>query len=160
MRAEEAPAGGYSARSPGRAVASATTTKAAAMIASARPIRLASLRIRSAHSFEPLQRLDNLLFARLGLFALFLFLFDHLFRRARDEIRVAELGVDAGNVSLGLCDLLLEARALGRNVDQSSQRQADCLPANHDLHGSGLKCRRPGNFGNSRHSFQEFRPAL
>src|SRR5712671_3867458 len=104
MRAEEAPAGGYSARSPGRAVASATTTKAAAMIASARPTRLASLRIRSAHSFEPLQRLGDLLLARQRLLALFLFLFDHLLRRARHKIGVAELGVDTGDVRRGLCD--------------------------------------------------------
>src|SRR4051812_32696225 len=59
----------------------------------------------------------------LGLGAALALLLDHLFRRARDEVRVAELGVDLGDLVRQLLDLLLEPRGLGLEVDHLADRQ-------------------------------------
>src|SRR5262249_57948066 len=56
----------------------------------------------SLHLFHALQCLDDLRTPRHRLVPLLAFGLDHFFRRARDEIRVCELGVDAVDLGLGL----------------------------------------------------------
>ena len=62
------------------------------------PQRYASLLRR----LQPRQSLDDLGLARQRLLALFLFLFDDFFGRAGNEIGIVELGIDAGDVGVGL----------------------------------------------------------
>src|SRR5271155_1621922 len=67
----------------------------------------------SRRALQPLQRLGDLGLAHLGLLALFLFFFDDLFRRARDKIGVAELGIDSRDIGIGLRHFLGEPRPFG-----------------------------------------------
>src|ERR1700730_1339592 len=56
---------------------------------------------------QPLQRLEDLCLARHRRLALFFFFLDDFFRRIGDEFFVAELGVDALDVGVGLGDFLV-----------------------------------------------------
>ena len=81
---------------------------------------------------------------RVGLLALLALLLDHLFRRAGDEIRIAELGVDAGDVGGGARHLLFKPRLFGGEVDHALERQRRHLAAHDELH------RAFGNAGRDR----------
>src|SRR6478736_4895134 len=72
---------------------------------------------------QSLQRLDDLGLAGHGRLALFLFFLDDLFRRIGDEFLVAELGVDALDVGVGLGDLLVEPNFFGREINHALERQ-------------------------------------
>src|SRR4030081_397027 len=88
----------------------------------------------SSGAFEPLQRLVDLLAARLRLVTLLALAFDHVLGRAGDEIGVGELRIDAGNVGLHPRQFFLQPRSLGRNVDHALERQRRHLAANNKLH--------------------------
>src|SRR5215475_751480 len=77
----------------------------------------------SRRAFEARERFVDFEPARLRLLALLALAFDHILRRARDEVGVAELGVDAGDVGFNARHLLLEARLLGGEVDHPLERQ-------------------------------------
>src|SRR6478735_12472111 len=68
---------------------------------------------------QSLQRLDDLGLAGHGRLALLFFFLDDLFRRVGDEFLVAELGVDALDVGVGLDDFLVEAGLFGGKVDHA-----------------------------------------
>src|SRR5262249_6996487 len=55
-------------------------------------------RFLSRRALEPRERFVDLEAARLGCFALLALAFDYVLRRARDEVGIGELGVDAGDV--------------------------------------------------------------
>src|SRR5208282_1689429 len=80
------------------------------------PLRFEHRFLRRA--FEALQRLGDLGLARPRLLALFAFAFDDLLRRALEEVGIAELGVDAGDVRIALGHFLGEPRTLGGKIDQ------------------------------------------
>src|SRR5215216_602217 len=75
----------------------------------------------------------------LGLLAALALLLDDLLGRARDEGGVAELGVDLRDLVAELLDLLLQARALGLEVDDLADRQRIGRLADHELQ-RGLGC--------------------
>src|SRR6185437_12132337 len=82
---------------------------------------------------QPLQRGAEAGARLLGLGATLALLLDHLFGRARDEVRIAELGVDLADLVRKLLDLLLKPRALGLEVDHLADRQRIRRLAQHDL---------------------------
>src|SRR5580700_11509562 len=95
----------------------------------------ADLRLQAlSRILEPLQRLGHLGLARLCLFAFFLFFFDHFFRGPRSKIGIVELGVDAGNVGVGLGHFLGEASALGVEIDHALEWQRRGFTAHDKLH--------------------------
>jgi len=57
-------------------------------------------------ALHPLHRRGKFIAPTQRLFALVAFAFDHLLRRAREKIGIAELGVDAGDVSFGIAEFL------------------------------------------------------
>src|SRR5580704_8016783 len=68
-------------------------------------------------ALQPLHRFGDFGFARLRFFAfLFLFLY-HFLGRPRDEISVIQLGIDAGDVGLGLGHFLGQPGPLGGEID-------------------------------------------
>src|SRR5262249_41259885 len=64
----------------------------------------------SRRALEARERFVDLEAARLGFFALLALAFDYVLRRARDEVGIGELGVDAGDVGFNARHFLLEAR--------------------------------------------------
>src|SRR5262249_22493627 len=85
----------------------------------------------SRRALEARERFVDLEAARLGFFALLALAFDYVLRRARDEVGIGELGVDAGDVGFNARHFLLEARFLGGEIDHPLERQRRHLPA-HD----------------------------
>src|SRR5215831_980134 len=77
---------------------------------------------RSRRALEARERFVDLEAARLGFFALLALAFDHVLRRAGDEVGIGELGVDAGDVGFNARHFLLEARFLGGEVDHPLER--------------------------------------
>src|SRR5450631_2086902 len=84
--------------------------------------------------FKSLQRLNDSGFACHGRLALFFFLLDDLFLRVGDEFLVAQLGVDALDVGIGLGQFLVEPRLLGNKIDHAFQGQGRDLAAYQQLH--------------------------
>src|SRR5690606_30503203 len=82
---------------------------------------------------QPLQRLDDLQPALHRLLALLALTLDHLLGGAGDEVRLRQLGVDAGDVPVDLAEFLPEALALGVEVDDADERQAGDRRADDDL---------------------------
>src|ERR1700730_19371254 len=80
-------------------------------------------RENSRRALETRERFVDFEPARLGFFALLAFAFNHVLRRARDEVGVAELGVDAGDVGCNARHFLLEARFFGGEIDNPLERQ-------------------------------------
>src|SRR5262245_14391200 len=79
-------------------------------------------RLLLRRAFEPLERFVDLEPARFGLFAFLALAFDHILRRARDEIGIGELSIDAGDVGFDPCHLLLEPGLLGGEIDHPLER--------------------------------------
>src|SRR5262249_55872734 len=104
-------------------------------------------RENSRRAFEARERFVDFEPARLGFFALLALAFDHILRRARDEVGVAELGVDAGDVGCNARHFLLEARFLGGKIDHPLERQRRDFPAHDELHRALRRTRRERNFG-------------
>src|SRR5882724_3290823 len=77
----------------------------------------------SCRAFQPLQRLEDLYAALRRLFTLLALAVDDLFRRALDEVGIAELGVDALDVGLDFVDFLFQPRLLRRDVDDALERE-------------------------------------
>ena len=78
---------------------------------------------------QPLQRLEDFLFPRHRRVALFLFLFDDVFRRIGDEFFVGKFRIDALDVGLGLGQFLVEPCFLRRKIDHALERQRRDLAA-------------------------------
>src|SRR6266481_7722058 len=64
--------------------------------------------VSSRRALETRQRFVDLEAARLGFFALLALAFDHVLRRAGDEVGIGKLGVDAGDVGFNARHFLLE----------------------------------------------------
>src|SRR4029079_7547062 len=109
---------------------------------------------------QSLQRLDDLGLAGHGRLALFLFFLDDLFRRIGDEFLVAELGVDALDVGVGLGDLLVEPNFFGREINHALERQRCGFAADTDVHRAFGRGRGKGNLGKPRHALDDVAPAL
>src|SRR5262249_26857697 len=90
--------------------------------------------VSSRRAFEARERFVDLEPARLGFFALLALAFDHILRRARDEVGIGELGVDARDIGFNARHFLLEARFLGGEIDHPLERQRRHLPAHDELH--------------------------
>src|SRR5277367_4166044 len=58
---------------------------------------------------------------------------DDVFRRAGDEVGVAELRLDLGDFQPHPRDLLVKARPFRPEIDDAGERQRDCLAAHHKL---------------------------
>src|SRR5262245_51013216 len=89
----------------------------------------------SRRALQPLQCLVDLEPPCLRLLTLLALAFDHLLRRALDEVGIGELGIDAGDVRLDPRHLLLERRLLGGEIDDALQRQARQRIGGDDLRG-------------------------
>src|SRR5271163_4993490 len=100
-------------------------------IAPLAPARKIFTVMASRRALQPLQRLGDLGLAHLRLLALFFFFLDDLFRRARDKIGVAELGIDTGDVGIGLRHLLGEPRTFGVEIDQPRKLQTHRLASDN-----------------------------
>src|SRR5262249_25369488 len=114
----------------------------------------------SRRALEARERFVDLEPARLRLLALLALAFDHVLRRARDEVGVAELGVDAGNVGCNARHFLLQARFLGGKIDHALARQRPYLPAHDELHRALRRTRRERDFGEARQAAHDVGPAL
>src|SRR5262249_47821483 len=101
----------------------------------------------SRRALEARERLVALEATRLGFFALLAFAFDHVLRRARNEVGIGELGVNAGDVGSNARHFLLEARFLGGKIDHALERQRRHLPAHDELHGPLRRAFRERNIG-------------
>src|SRR3974377_709058 len=106
------------------------------------PLRFARAELRPEHAkllrpFQPFQRLRNLRLAGDPVLALLLLLLDHTFRRARHEVRIVELDVNARDVRLGLLHFLCQARAFRGEIDHALERQCRYLAAHPKLHRDG-----------------------
>src|SRR5262249_45290522 len=113
---------------------------------------------RSSGALEPLERLDDLLFARLRLIALLALALDHLLGRAGKEIRVAELGIHPPDVGLDLAHFPFQPRALGREIDHALERQRRGLAAHQELHRALRRRIREGDVAEAGEALQEFSP--
>src|ERR1700747_2253216 len=80
-------------------------------------------RENSRRALEARERFVDFWPAPLRLLALLALAFDHVLRRARDKVGVAELRVDAGDVGCNARHLLLEARFFGSAIDHPLERQ-------------------------------------
>src|SRR5439155_1694168 len=89
---------------------------------------------RLRRHLQPLQRFLQFRLARYRRLALFLFFLHDLFGRVRHEFLVAEFGVDALDVGIGLDDFLVEPGLFGREVDHALERQRHHLAAHQQLH--------------------------
>ena len=89
--------------------------------------------IRTDHAlggvFQPLQRFEDFRLPRHRGLAFFFFFLDDFFRRIGDEFLVAELGIDALDVGVGLDQFLVEPGLFRREVDDAFQRQGRDLAA-------------------------------
>src|SRR5215212_8005928 len=83
----------------------------------------ATFRSQALRRPQPRQRIADLAFALLRLVLPLALLLDHLFRRAANEVRVAELGVDLGDVRFEFLNFLLEPGHFGREIDDAFERQ-------------------------------------
>src|SRR5262245_10018779 len=77
----------------------------------------------SRRALKARERFVDLEPARLRLLALLALAFDHVLRRARDEVGIGELGVDARDIGFNARHFLLEARFLGSKIDHPLERQ-------------------------------------
>src|SRR5436190_22954778 len=75
--------------------------------------------VTSGGALKALQRLQNLRAAAFRVLALVLLALDDLLGRLADEIRIAELGVDAFDVGVDLGHFLFEPRLLRCHVDDA-----------------------------------------
>src|SRR5262249_1057655 len=116
--------------------------------------------VSSRRALEARERFVDLEPARLRLLALLALAFDHVLRRARDEVGVAELGVDAGDVGCNARHFLLQARFLGGKIDHALARQRPYLPAHDELHRALRRTWRKRNFGEARQPAHDLGPAL
>src|SRR5262249_13862574 len=115
-------------------------------------------RINSRRAFEARERFVDLEATRLGFFALLALAFDHILRRAGDEVGIGELGVDARDVGFNARHFLLEARFLGGEVDHPLERQRRHLPAHDELHGPLRRAFRERNIGEAREAAHDVGP--
>src|SRR6266581_559547 len=90
-------------------------------------------RAYSRRALEARERFVDLEAARLGFFALLALAFDHVLRRAGDEVGIGELGIDARDVGLDARHFLLEACLLGGKIDHALERQRRDFPAHDEL---------------------------
>src|SRR6266540_1033905 len=107
-------------------------------------------RAYSRRALEARERFVDLEAARLGFFALLALAFDHVLRRAGDEVGIGKLGVDAGDVGFNARHFLLEARFLRGEVDHPLERQRRHLPAHDELHRALRRAVRERNIGEAR----------
>src|SRR5215469_7352723 len=112
----------------------------------------------SSRAFQALQGFGDLGFAHERFLALLFLFFDDLFRRAGDEIGIAELGVDPGDVGVALRHLLGEPRALGGKIDNTLERQCSDVAAYHELHGAAWGSVGKGNLADPSQALYKFRP--
>src|SRR5262249_8912597 len=89
---------------------------------------------RIGRAAQPCQGLLEFFTPAFGLFALLALGLDHLFRSVAHEARIGELAVDARNIALRACQLLLQPRFLRRKVDHADQRQRRHLATDDELH--------------------------
>src|SRR6476660_6370455 len=99
-------------------------------------------RENSRRALEARERFVDFEPARLSFLAFLALAFDHVLRRARDEVGVAELGVDAGDVGCNARHFLLEARFLGGEINHPLERQRRDFPAYDELHRALGRTRR------------------
>src|SRR5215471_14778947 len=104
----------------------------------------------SRRALQARERFVDLEATRLGFFALLALAFDHILRRAGDEVGIGELGVDAGDVGFNARHFLLEARFLGGEIDYPLERQRRDFPAHDELHGARRRAVRERNIGEAR----------
>src|SRR6516162_5751117 len=109
-------------------------------------------------ALEARERFVDLEAARLSFFALLALAFDHILRRAGDEVGIGELGVDAGDVGVDARHFLLEARFLGGEVDHPLERQRRHLPAHDELHGALRRAVRERNIGEAGEAAHDVGP--
>src|SRR6516225_10607347 len=117
-------------------------------------------RENSRRALEARERFVDLEPASLRLLALLALAFDHVLRRARDEVGVAELSVDAGDVGCNARHFLLQARFLGGKIDHPLERQRRDFPAHDELHRALRRTRRERNFREAREATHSVGPAL
>src|SRR6266568_1973316 len=115
-------------------------------------------RAYSRRALEARERFVDLEPARRRLLALLALAFDHVLRRAGDEVGVAELGVDAGDIGCNARHFLLEARFLGGKIDHPLERQRRDFPAHDELHRALRRTRRERNFGEAREAAHDVGP--
>src|SRR4029077_8169016 len=114
---------------------------------------------RTLHrGFESLARLGELRLTRLGLCALLALAFDHLLGSALDEVGIAELLLDAGDVGFSFRHFLFEPRALGHEVDDTLERQGRDLAAYDKLHRPWRRRIGERDVGDAGEALHDFRP--
>src|SRR6266498_4692674 len=113
----------------------------------------------SRRAFQALERFIDLEPARLGLFALLALAFDHVLRRAGDEVGIGELGIDARDVGLDARHFLFEAGLLGGKIDHALERQRRDFPAHDELNRPLRRPLRERNIGEAREPPHGFGPA-
>src|SRR5580704_10665171 len=93
----------------------------------------------ASNTLQTLARAGKLNEPRLERLQSVLVLGDDVLRRPGDEVVVAELRLDLGDFELRLCDLPIEARLLGREVDDARERQRDRLAAHNQKQRPGRR---------------------
>ena len=96
--------------------------------------------------------------AGFGVLAFLAFALDHIFRGAPDEIRVAELGIDPGNVGRDFRRLLFKPGPLRRKIDDAGKRQSCDFATNDELNRAGRRGGHKRDRGKPGQALEEFFP--
>jgi len=87
---------------------------------------------------QTLKRLGEFRLARLCLVALLALTLDDLLGRALEEVGIAELLIDAGDVGIAFGHFFREPRTLSGKVDDASQFETHSLTPDHELDSARL----------------------
>ena len=111
-----------------------------------------------SHPLQTVARMDQLGESFLKRLAPLLMLGDNVIGRPGKEIVVAEFRLDLGDLGPHFDDLVVEANALGRQIDEAGQRQSDHFAANQKLEGAGGRGRRRFDSLHASESLDTFAP--